>query len=99
MRLPGGCDSRESLAGFLRDGRTGTGLIPAGRWDTAAFASAPGAPVEPGKIATAGVDAFGFTGTNAHVLLESAPATRPAGPPGGIRLDGRSYWHDSYRWD
>ncbi len=56
MRLPGGNDSREALADFLRDGRSGIGPIPADRWDVPAFASAAaaGEPVERGKIATAG---------------------------------------------
>jgi acyl transferase domain-containing protein/acyl carrier protein len=54
MRLPGGNDSREALADFLRAGRTGIGPIPADRWDVPAFASAPHEPVERGKIATAG---------------------------------------------
>ena len=56
MRLPGGNDSREALADFLRDGRSGIGPIPADRWDVPAFTSsaAEGEPVEKGKIATAG---------------------------------------------
>lgn len=36
--------------------------------------------------ATAGVSAFGFGGTNAHVVLEQAPAAAPDPEPGGVRL-------------
>jgi acyl transferase domain-containing protein/acyl carrier protein len=52
MRLPGGNDSRASLADFLRAGRSGTGPIPPDRWDVDALAS--GTPVEPGRIGTSG---------------------------------------------
>ncbi len=47
----------------------------------------------------AGVNAFGFTGTNAHVLLEAPSRSRPDAEPGRIRHTGQPYWLDSYNWD
>lgn len=39
------------------------------------------APPVPGGVLTAGVSAFGFGGTNAHVVLQSAPVQAGADPP------------------
>ncbi|MGY0055752.1 type I polyketide synthase [Streptomyces sp. LZ34] len=52
LRLPGGNDTRESLAEFLRSGRDGTGPIPSDRWDVAAFESDD--PTAKGTIRTSG---------------------------------------------
>lgn len=52
LRLPGGNDTRESLAEFLRSGRDGTGPIPSDRWDVAAFESDD--PAAKGTIRTRG---------------------------------------------
>jgi acyl transferase domain-containing protein len=46
----------------------------------------------------AGVNAFGFTGTNAHVLIEAPSNPRPDAAD-RIQHTGRPYWHDSYTWD
>jgi acyl transferase domain-containing protein len=47
----------------------------------------------------AGVNAFGFTGTNAHVLLEAPPRPRPDARPDRVRPTGQPHWLDSYTWD
>ena len=39
LRFPGGNDTPEQFARFLAEGRSGTGPIPADRWDAEAFAS------------------------------------------------------------
>src|SRR5262249_1508618 len=38
-------------------------------------------PVRPGRLRLAGVSAFGFGGTNAHVCLSGPPVTDPPPPP------------------
>src|SRR5258706_1831428 len=40
-------------------------------------------PLEPGRRGVIGVNAFGFGGANAHVILESGEAPRPASAPDG----------------
>jgi 3-oxoacyl-[acyl-carrier-protein] synthase II len=47
----------------------------------------------------AGVNAFGFTGTNAHVLIEAPKSPRPDASPGRIQHTGQPYWLDAYTWD
>jgi acyl transferase domain-containing protein/NADPH:quinone reductase-like Zn-dependent oxidoreductase/acyl carrier protein len=39
LRLPGGCEAPEEFAALLREGRAGTGPIPADRWDVDALHS------------------------------------------------------------
>ncbi len=46
----------------------------------------------------AGVNAFGFTGTNAHVLVEAPAHPRPDAPPNQVEHTGQSYWLDDYTW-
>uniref|UniRef100_A0AAU2V557 Polyketide synthase n=1 Tax=Streptomyces sp. NBC_00003 TaxID=2903608 RepID=A0AAU2V557_9ACTN len=47
----------------------------------------------------AGVSAVGFSGTQAHVLLEAAPTPRTAEDrPAPRRTDVRSYWAEQNRW-
>jgi acyl transferase domain-containing protein len=46
----------------------------------------------------AGVNAFGFTGTNAHVLLEAAAIARPAAASAPVPGRGERHWLDSYCW-
>ncbi|SDY98262.1 Ketoacyl-synthetase C-terminal extension [Micromonospora pattaloongensis] len=48
----------------------------------------------------AGVSAFGFTGTNAHVLLEATdePAVPAASPADVAPVTGRSYWPAVNAW-
>ncbi|MGW3564206.1 beta-ketoacyl [acyl carrier protein] synthase domain-containing protein [Streptomyces sp. NPDC000941] len=50
----------------------------------------------------AGVNAFGFTGVNAHVLIEAAATARPGPPPGPLPGSapkaGGHHWLDSYTW-
>lgn len=50
------------------------------------------------KRRLAGVNAFGFTGTNAHLLLEAASTTRPSTSCVPAPAPGRRHWPDSYRW-
>jgi acyl transferase domain-containing protein len=46
----------------------------------------------------AGVNAFGFTGTNAHVLIEAPAEPRPPAPE-RIQHTGKPHWLDAYTWD
>ncbi|GAA3879201.1 hypothetical protein GCM10023084_35120 [Streptomyces lacrimifluminis] len=52
LRFPGGSDSADEFDAFLRDGRSGIGLIPEDRWDVAAFT--PQSPDDKGKIHASG---------------------------------------------
>lgn len=52
FRFPGGNDTWDGFADFLRSGRSGTGPIPPDRWDVAALASTD--PDDRGKVRTAG---------------------------------------------
>ncbi|WP_326559981.1 type I polyketide synthase [Micromonospora sp. NBC_01796] len=52
LRMPGGNDTRESFADFLRAGSDGIGPIPPDRWDVDNFATTE--PSARGKIRTAG---------------------------------------------
>ncbi|WP_326559982.1 beta-ketoacyl [acyl carrier protein] synthase domain-containing protein [Micromonospora sp. NBC_01796] len=45
----------------------------------------------------AGVNAYGFTGTSAHVLLEASARTRPD-RPAPPSTPGQRHWLDSYTW-
>lgn len=48
------------------------------------------------------MSAFGFTGTNAHLLMEHDPKSTPAATDGrgGATRDatGSRHWSDAYRW-
>jgi 3-oxoacyl-[acyl-carrier-protein] synthase II len=65
-------------------------------WDRLTVPTEP-TPFPAGRV-LAGVNAFGFTGTNAHVLVEAAAEPRPEAPV-AAPAPGRSHWHDSYTWD
>ncbi|MET7419856.1 type I polyketide synthase [Dactylosporangium sp. NPDC005555] len=52
LRFPGGNDTLEGFAEFLREGRSGITPIPAGRWDVAGLAAT--GPGQPGRVNTAG---------------------------------------------
>lgn len=52
LRFPGGNDSPEAFAQFLREGRDGTGPIPPDRWDVAGLSTSEGKA--PGRIRTEG---------------------------------------------
>lgn len=57
-------------------------------------------PWPPGDRRLAGVSSFGFTGTNAHVLMEAFPEAPPrtTRPDAAARDRGRSYWPSTHSW-
>jgi acyl transferase domain-containing protein len=74
-------------------------LNPAVDWSSAPFAIARQAASWPGAARVGGVSAFGIAGTNAHVVLESAPTALatpsvvsavPSGRPALLVLSARS---------
>jgi acyl transferase domain-containing protein len=74
-------------------------LDPDIRWDRFTIAVPQVlTPWPAGPRRLAGVSSFGFTGTNAHVILEAAADTGARPPYPGPGTPGRRYWPDTHNW-